>query len=51
MRGKVKVLIVKMSLGLLTAAVIGMIVKQEMKVIDEVEARYLPPKQEKEEVL
>ena len=47
LRPKVKLLIVKTSIGALTAAVIGMIIKQEIIVLDELEARYLPEKKDK----
>lgn len=49
-RGKVKILIIKLSLGLLTSAVIGGIVKSEIKVIDEIEERYFPEKNEDEDI-
>jgi hypothetical protein len=39
MRDKVKLLILKMSVGALTAAVIGHIVKAEMAVLDEAEKK------------
>lgn len=40
-RTRGKILIIKSTIGLLTAAVIGAIVKEEVKVLDEMEARYL----------
>lgn len=40
-RTRGKILIIKATIGLLTAAVIGAIVKEEVKVLDEMETRYL----------
>ena len=49
LRPRVKVLLIKTSLGLLTAAVIGMIVKEEIKAVDALEERYLPDKKKDSE--
>lgn len=49
LRPKVKLLIVKTLTGFLTAAVIGMIIKQEIIVIDELEERYIPKKKKDSE--
>lgn len=47
-RNRGKILIIKSTIGLLTAAVIGMIVKEEVKVLDEMEARYLAKNSEED---
>lgn len=47
-RTRGKMLIIKSTIGLLTAAVIGMIVKEEVKVLDEMEARYLAKNSEED---
>lgn len=40
-RTRGKILIIKATVGILTAAVIGAIVKEEVKVLDEMEEKYL----------
>lgn len=47
-RTRGKMLIIKSTIGLLTAAVIGMIVKEEVKVLDEMEERYLAKNSEED---
>lgn len=47
-RNRGKILIIKSTIGLLTAAVIGMIVKEEVKVLDEMEERYLAKNSEED---
>lgn len=47
-RTRGKILIIKSTIGLLTAAVIGMIVKEEVKVLDEMEERYLAKNSEED---
>lgn len=49
LRPRVKVLIIKSSLGLLTAAVIGMIMKEEIKAVDALEEKYFPEKKKDSE--
>ena len=49
MRNRTKMLLVKTSIGLLTAAVIGMIVKEEAKALDQLEEKYFPEKKHKKE--
>lgn len=46
-RNQSKMLLIKMSVGALTAAVIGMIVKQEVRALDEIEEKYFPEKKRK----
>lgn len=48
LRTKGKILIIKASIGLLTAAVIGSIVKEEVRVLDDMEERYLAKQRDKE---
>lgn len=45
-RDKTKMLIIKLSIGALTSAVIGMIIKAEVQALDEIEEKYFPPKNE-----
>jgi hypothetical protein len=46
LRNKTKMLIIKLSIGAVTAAVIGMIIKAEAQALDEIEEKYFPPKNE-----
>lgn len=50
-RTRGKILIIKSTIGLLTAAVIGAIVKEEVKVLDEMEERYLAKDNEDDKVI
>lgn len=50
-RNRTKMLLVKTSIGALTAVVIGMIIKEEARALDQLEERYLPDKKKHKDEL